>query len=182
MVADPPRALTARNPAGYSARMPSTALTFDSRDAHRAWLAGQARLPRGFRAGAATFEFIPFEVAKPARMKLTLLALDRPTETFGMVFTRNAFPGAPVVVGRRLLEAPRLGAVLVNNKISNVCAGGGVEAAERLCGSAWPTARCCPRRLGSSGGGCRSTPWWRPCRRPWRRCKRRASCRRPTAS
>jgi glutamate N-acetyltransferase/amino-acid N-acetyltransferase len=116
--------------------MPSTALTFTSRDAHRAWLSRQASLPRGFRAGAAIFEFTPFEVAKPARMKLTLLALDRPTEAFGMVFTRNAFPGAPVVVGRRLQEAPRLGAVLVNNKISNVCAAGGVEAAERLCGEA----------------------------------------------
>ncbi|MCM2334721.1 MAG: bifunctional ornithine acetyltransferase/N-acetylglutamate synthase, partial [Anaeromyxobacteraceae bacterium] len=113
--------------------MPSTSLSFASRDAHRAWLAGQAALPRGFRAGASAFEFTPFEVEKPARMKLTLLALDRPTEAFGMVFTRNAFPGAPVVVGRRLLEAPRLGAVLVNNKISNVCAPGGVEAAERLC-------------------------------------------------
>jgi glutamate N-acetyltransferase / amino-acid N-acetyltransferase len=116
--------------------MPSTSLTFTSRDAHRAWLAGQAHLPRGFRAGAAAFEFTPFEVAKPARMTLTLLALERPTEAFGLAFTRNAFPGAPVVVGRRLLEAPRLGAVLVNNKISNVCAPGGVAAAERLCAEA----------------------------------------------
>jgi glutamate N-acetyltransferase/amino-acid N-acetyltransferase len=109
---------------------------FASRDAHRAWLATQARLPRGFRAGAAAFEFTPFEVAKPARMKLTLLALDRPTAAFGAVFTRNAFPGAPVVVGRRRLEGARLGAILVNNKISNVCAPGGVEASERLCAEA----------------------------------------------
>lgn len=116
--------------------MSSTSLTFGSRDAHRAWLAGEARLPRGFRAGVAALEFTPFEVEKPARMKLTLLALDRPSEAFGLVFTRNAFPGAPVVVGRRRLEAARLGAVLVNNKISNVCAPGGVEASERLCAEA----------------------------------------------
>ncbi len=116
--------------------MPSTSFTFASRDAHRSWLAGQAPLPRGFRAGAAAFEFTPFEVERPARMTLTLLALDRPTEAFGLLFTRNAFAGAPVVVGRRLLDGPRLGAVLVNNKISNVCAPGGLEASERLCAAA----------------------------------------------
>jgi glutamate N-acetyltransferase/amino-acid N-acetyltransferase len=116
--------------------MPSTALTFADRAAHRAWLAAQARLPRGFRAGASDFEFTPFEVEKPARMKLALLALDRPTDAFAAVFTRNAFPGAPVLVGRQRLGAPRLGAVLVNNKISNVCAPGGVEACQRLCAEA----------------------------------------------
>jgi glutamate N-acetyltransferase/amino-acid N-acetyltransferase len=116
--------------------MSSTSLTFRTRDEHRAWLAAQSRLPRGFRAGAAAFEFTPFEVDRPARMKLALLALDRPTEAFAAVFTRNAFPGAPVIVGRRRLQGRRLGAVLVNNKISNVCAPGGVEASERLCAEA----------------------------------------------
>lgn len=66
-------------------------------------------------------------------MAVTLLALDQPTESFAAVFTKNAFPGAPVLVGRKRLEAPRLGAVVVNNKISNVCAPGGVEAAEQVC-------------------------------------------------
>jgi glutamate N-acetyltransferase/amino-acid N-acetyltransferase len=113
--------------------MPSTSLSFADRAAHRAWLTSQAGLPRGFRAGASSFEFVPFEVDKPARMKLALLTLDAPTGAFAAVFTRNAFPGAPVLVGRRRLGEARLGAVLVNNKISNVCAPGGVEAAERLC-------------------------------------------------
>jgi len=116
--------------------MPSTSLTFADRAAHRDWLATQAGLPRGFRAGASSFEFVPQEVDKPARMKLALLALDRPTEAFAAVFTRNAFPGAPVLVGRRRLDEPRLGALLINNKISNVCAPGGVEACERLCAEA----------------------------------------------
>jgi glutamate N-acetyltransferase/amino-acid N-acetyltransferase len=116
--------------------VPSTSLTFDSREAHRAWLETQARLPGGFRAGATAFEFTPAEMDKPARMKLALLALDHPTEAFAAVFTRNAFPGAPVLLGRRRLDEPRLGAVLVNNKISNVCAPGGLEAAERLCAEA----------------------------------------------
>jgi glutamate N-acetyltransferase/amino-acid N-acetyltransferase len=38
-----------------------------------------------------------------------------------------------VIVGRQRLEAPKLGAIIVNNKISNVCAPGGVEASERIC-------------------------------------------------
>jgi len=69
----------------------------------------------------------------PAEMTLTLLALDEPASAFAAVFTRNAFPGAPVVIGRRRLAEPALGAILVNNKISNVCAPGGDEAAERVC-------------------------------------------------
>jgi glutamate N-acetyltransferase/amino-acid N-acetyltransferase len=66
-------------------------------------------------------------------MTLTLLAMDTPTADFGAVFTKNAYPGAPIVIGRRRLSEPRLGAILVNNKISNVCAPGGIETAERVC-------------------------------------------------
>jgi len=113
--------------------MPSTSLTFASRDGHRSWLATQAGLPQGFRVGTASFEFLPAEAEKPGRMRLSLLALDRPTDAFALQLTRNAFPGAPVLVGRQRLSAPRLGAVIVNNKVSNVAAPGGVEAAERVC-------------------------------------------------
>lgn len=113
--------------------MPSTALTFDSLDAHRAWLASQAALPAGFRVGTTRFEFIPFEVHKPAKMTLTLIALDKPTSSFAAMYTKNAFPGAPVIIGRKRLAEPTVGAVIMNNKISNVCAPGGVETSERLC-------------------------------------------------
>jgi glutamate N-acetyltransferase/amino-acid N-acetyltransferase len=113
-------------------RVPSSPLTFPDRAAHRAWLAAQSALPAGFRVGTARFDFVPREAPKPARMTLTLIALDRATPDFAAVFTRNALPGAPVIVGRRRLEEPALGAVIVNNKISNVCAPGGVEAAERV--------------------------------------------------
>src|SRR5512138_3672619 len=116
--------------------MPSTSLTFASRAEHRAWLETQAALPEGFRVGTAALEFVPVEVPKPARMRVTLLALDAPTPAFAATFTRNAFPGAPVLVGRRRLDAPALGAIVVNNKVSNVCAPGGVEAAERVCAEA----------------------------------------------
>jgi glutamate N-acetyltransferase/amino-acid N-acetyltransferase len=113
--------------------MASTNLSFKSKDEHRAWCAGQAILPAGFRVGTARFEFVPVEVPKPAAMNLTLIALERPTPDFAAMFTRNAFPGAPVILGRKRLDEPTVGAVVVNNKISNVCAPGGVAAAERVC-------------------------------------------------
>jgi glutamate N-acetyltransferase/amino-acid N-acetyltransferase len=111
----------------------STSLTFANRDDHRRWLASQAALPAGFRVGCTRFEFMPKEAPKPAKMTLTLLALDQPTTSFAAMFTRNAFPGAPVIVGRKRLAEPALGAVIINNKISNVCAPGGVETSERIC-------------------------------------------------
>ncbi len=113
--------------------MPSTNLTFQNRNEHRAWLASQAALPAGFRVGTTRFDFVPREAPKPAKMTLTLIALDRPTPDFAVVFTRNAFPGAPIIVGRQRLAERTLGAIIVNNKISNVCAPGGVEASERIC-------------------------------------------------
>jgi glutamate N-acetyltransferase/amino-acid N-acetyltransferase len=112
--------------------VPSTHLLFASRDAHRAWLATQGALPAGFRVGTTRFDFVPREAPKPAKMTLTLIALDRPTPDFAAVFTCNALPGAPVLVGRKRLEEPALGAIIVNNKVSNVCAPGGVEASESI--------------------------------------------------
>jgi glutamate N-acetyltransferase/amino-acid N-acetyltransferase len=113
--------------------MPSTHLTFSSAEAHRDWLEGQSALPRGFRVGRTRLEFMPAEVAKPSKMNLTLIVLDEPTPAFAAMYTKNAFPGAPVLIGRERLKEPTLGAVVVNNKVSNVCAPGGVEASERLC-------------------------------------------------
>jgi len=115
--------------------MSSTDLKFDSSETHRDWLRSQAELPKGFRVGSTTLQFIPVEVHKPSRMTLTLIALDSPSDAFALMFTKNAFPGAPILVGRKRKQGPRIGAILVNNKISNVCAQGGVETAERLCGA-----------------------------------------------
>jgi glutamate N-acetyltransferase/amino-acid N-acetyltransferase len=116
--------------------VPSTHLTFRDAAGHRAWLATQAALPSGFRVGTTRFDFTPREAPKPATMTITLIALDRPSPDFAAMFTRNAFPGAPVVIGRGRLRSEGIGAIVVNNKISNVCAPGGVEAAERVCAEA----------------------------------------------
>lgn len=65
-------------------------------------------------------------------MNLALIAADEPVEAFAAVFTRNAFPGAPVILGRRQLGERTLQGVVVNNKISNVCSPTGLADARRL--------------------------------------------------
>lgn len=115
---------------------------FSSAAEHEASL--DAALPAGFRVGTSTFAFRPRELAdREARMTLTLIVLDEPTASFAAMFTTNAFPGAPVVVGRARV-APRapgapaalLQAVVVNNKISNVCSPTGEADSERVCAGA----------------------------------------------
>ena len=65
-------------------------------------------------------------------MNLSLILLDSPTADFGAVFTRNRFPGAPVLIGRERLGRASTRGVLVNNKISNVCTPAGARDANRL--------------------------------------------------
>lgn len=49
------------------------------------------------------------------------------------VFTKNQFPGAPVIVGREIIRKGRLRAIVVNSKVSNVGTGQqGVENAKRM--------------------------------------------------
>ncbi|CAN0449958.1 unnamed protein product, partial [Ectocarpus fasciculatus] len=52
--------------------------------------------------------------------------IQQPSDRWAAVFTRNMFPGAPVIVGKERLaaEGRAIQAVVINNKISNVCPGG----------------------------------------------------------
>ena len=130
------RAMSAAAAAGAAAGAPRPT-TFDSEAAYLAAL--PPALPRGFRVGTQRLDFVPAEVpSMRASLTVTLIALDAPTDAFAALFTRNAFPGAPVLVGRARVadEAGRLQAVVVNNKVSNVCAPGGVAAAEAVCAAA----------------------------------------------
>jgi glutamate N-acetyltransferase / amino-acid N-acetyltransferase len=84
-------------------------------------------LPKGFSVGTTRFMFRPAEVDKMLPMNLTIIKLDEPTSSFAAMFTSNQFPGGPVLVGKdRLANSEFLQAVVVNNKISNVCPGSGV--------------------------------------------------------
>jgi glutamate N-acetyltransferase/amino-acid N-acetyltransferase len=104
---------------------------------YRCELEERSQLPEGFRVGTTRFSFTPEEkpVSNPYWMNLALLLLDEPSPSFAGVFTRNQFPGAPVVLARRRLASPRLRGILMNNRIANVCAPGGEAAAERLLGT-----------------------------------------------
>jgi len=107
---------------------------FASAAEHVAYLAERAALPDGFKVSTASFPFNPVEMpGKKTRMSLTGIVLDEPTDSFAGVFTSNAFPGHPVKVGRRRLAEDVMGAIVINNKISNVGAPGGEADAEVVC-------------------------------------------------
>ncbi|MBN2510161.1 MAG: bifunctional glutamate N-acetyltransferase/amino-acid acetyltransferase ArgJ [Spirochaetales bacterium] len=95
-------------------------------------LGKRALLPAGFKASSLSFSFFPEEVSREARMNLNLILLDQPTDSFAGVFTRNAFPGAPVIIGKKRLEGLKTRGVIINNKIANVLAPDGLETAERI--------------------------------------------------
>jgi glutamate N-acetyltransferase/amino-acid N-acetyltransferase len=131
----------------------STDLVFSSSAEHHKWLATQSPLPSGFQVGTTTFEFTPREAPKPSKMTISVIALDEPTENFAAVFTKNAFPGAPVVIGRQRLGEKRLRAIVINNKVSNVCAPDGVESAEAVCAKTAESLGCGPKEILPSSTG-----------------------------
>ena len=115
---------------GYKNRVES----FVSEAGYLKELESRSTLPDGFRCATASLEFFPRErtVTSPLPMNLALILLDEPSPDFAAVFTKNRFPGAPVLVGRRRLTENAIRGVLVNNKISNVCAPHGEEDAQAL--------------------------------------------------
>ena len=120
-----------------------------------AFLRGEALLPEGFRVATTRIAFTPGErpTLEPYRMNLGLILADEPTDSFAGVFTKNAFPGAPVLLGRELLDEPTTQGILVNNKISNVRAATGLEDAKRLTASLGSTLGLPPRRVFSVSTG-----------------------------
>lgn len=97
-------------------------------------LKNRSELPKGFRVGVVPLEFYPEEkcVDEPLNMNLSLILLDEKTDSFGGVFTKNKFPGHPIIHGRNLLKSPYSQGVLINNKISNVRCNGGLESIDTI--------------------------------------------------
>lgn len=128
-------------------------MEYKNESEYLAALESQGTLPAGFRTSTVAFTFFPKErpVQKPLPMKLNLLLLDRPTASFAGVFTRNAFPGAPVILGREMLDLPEVQGVLINNKISNVGSPTGVEDSRRLVTQARQLLNCGPLFPSSTG-------------------------------
>ncbi len=94
-------------------------------------------LPEGFITGSVAFPFSPQEKESGTSfmMNLSAIVLDRPTPVFTGFFTRNLSVGAPVIIGREIVRKELASGVIVNNKIANVCAPGGVENAFEVAGA-----------------------------------------------
>ncbi|MBN2651564.1 MAG: bifunctional ornithine acetyltransferase/N-acetylglutamate synthase [Spirochaetales bacterium] len=106
-------------------------MKFTSKDEYLRFLNTQASLPEGFKVGVSPLTFVPEEkkTGKELKMNMSMILLDNPVSSYTAMFTRNAFPGAPVVIGRQRLGRQLLQGLLINNKISNVCVKSGVEDA-----------------------------------------------------
>ncbi len=90
--------------------------------------------PRGFLLSTASIRFASPErpATAPRAMNVSLLATERPTESFAGVLTKNRFRGAPVELAAERLAGAKLQAILVNNKVANVGAPGGLDAAKAV--------------------------------------------------
>jgi glutamate N-acetyltransferase / amino-acid N-acetyltransferase len=88
------------------------------------------RFPRGFRCASRNVGL------KPEARDLTLFVSEVEAAA-AAVFTRNHFPGAPIVLGRETIRGGRLSAIIANSKVSNVATGAvGVENARRMAAAA----------------------------------------------
>jgi glutamate N-acetyltransferase/amino-acid N-acetyltransferase len=88
------------------------------------------RFPRGFRCASRNVGL------KPSAKDLALFASDVDAAA-AAVFTRNHFPGAPIILGRETIRGGVLRGIVVNSKVSNVATGAaGVENARRMAAAA----------------------------------------------
>ena len=88
------------------------------------------RFPRGFRCASRNVGL------KPDAPDLALFVSDIDADA-AAVFTRNHFPGAPIVLGRETIRAGRLRAIVANSKVSNVATGdAGLRNARRMADAA----------------------------------------------
>jgi len=129
--------------------------SFSSESEYVKELEARSVLPEGFRCATASIEFLPGErsVSKPLPMNLALILLDRPSSDFAAVFTRNLFPGAPVLVDRRRLSEEAIRGILINNKISNVCVPHGEDDVEALLGALGALLGAQPREFFAASTG-----------------------------
>ena len=87
-------------------------------------------LPRGFRCASRNVGL------KPVAKDLALFVSDVDCAA-AVLFTRNQFPGAPVLLGRETIKGGVLRAVIVNSKVSNVATGeAGLQFARRMAAGA----------------------------------------------
>src|SRR6188472_68667 len=105
------------------------------------------KLPLGFRCAARNVGL------KPTAKDLALFVSDVDAAA-AAVFTRNQFPGAPVILGRETIKGGRLRAIFANSKVSNVATGErGIENARRMAAAAAAEIGCTPDEILVSSTG-----------------------------
>jgi len=88
------------------------------------------RFPRGFRTASRNCGL------KPSAKDLAVFVSEVDAAA-AAVFTRNHFPGAPVILGRNTIGGGVLRAIVVNSKVSNVATGErGLANARRMAAAA----------------------------------------------
>ena len=108
--------------------------------------------PGGFRCASRNCGL------KPTAKDLALFASDVEANA-AAVFTRNHFPGAPVVLGRETIARGRLRAIVANSKVSNVATGEpGVANARRMAAAAATEVGTSPDRVLVSSTGVIGVP------------------------
>ena len=110
------------------------------------------RLPRGFRAASR-------HIGLKAEGKDLALFVSEVDAAAAAVFTRNQFPGAPIVLGRETIKAGVLRAIVVNSKVSNVATGdAGLGHARRMAAAAAAELGTSPNRVLVSSTGVIGVP------------------------
>jgi glutamate N-acetyltransferase/amino-acid N-acetyltransferase len=110
------------------------------------------KFPRGFRCASRNVGL------KPKAKDLTLFASEVDAAA-AAVFTRNHFPGAPVILGRETIRGGSLRAIIANSKVSNVATGApGLENARRMAAAAATELGTSPDRVLVSSTGVIGVP------------------------
>jgi glutamate N-acetyltransferase / amino-acid N-acetyltransferase len=105
------------------------------------------RFPRGFHCASRNCGL------KPKAKDLTLFVSDADA-TAAAVFTRNQFPGAPIILGRETIRGRRLRAIVANSRYSNVATGErGLDHARRMATAAAEEIQTTPDRVLVSSTG-----------------------------
>jgi glutamate N-acetyltransferase/amino-acid N-acetyltransferase len=112
----------------------------------------QPKFPQGFRCASRNCGL------KPVDKDLALFVSERDAAA-AAVFTRNQFPGAPVILGRETIKAGLLRGIVVNSKVSNVATGErGVANARRMAAAAAAECGTTPDRILVSSTGVIGVP------------------------
>jgi glutamate N-acetyltransferase/amino-acid N-acetyltransferase len=99
------------------------------------------RLPRGFRTASRN-------CGLKASGKDLAVFVSEVDAAAAALFTRNHFPGAPVILGREIIRRGVLRAIVVNSKVSNVATGErGLEDARRMAAAAARALGTSPERV-----------------------------------